>query len=82
MLTPAKKEEADWRPDFKSLYMLARNNGWSRQGVHDLILANFGRTSTKDLTQSEYEKTMTWLEKLPPNTITGERDPFTLDLFE
>lgn len=85
MLTPAKIPQEDypsgWRPDTKALYTVASNNGWSHAGVRDLILLNFRKTSSKDLAFAEYNKVMFWLENRPANTTTGERDPFTKDLF-
>ena len=85
MLTPANipsDPPADWRPNTKLLYMTASQNGWTHAQVKDLILANFGRASTKDLQWHEYNRVLDWLGKLPPGTISAERDPFTKDLFE
>ena len=71
----------DWKPNTKMLYVTASANGWTHQGVKDLILANFKRTSTKDLSFSEYHKVMRWLGNSPPDVITMERDPNTLEMF-
>jgi hypothetical protein len=55
---------------------------WTRNGVHALIQAQFKKDTSKDLTHAEYEKLLGWIEKLPPDTVTVERDGNTGDLFE
>jgi hypothetical protein len=73
---------ANWKPNPKMLYTHATNCGWNHQGVKDLILTHFKRTSTKDLTFHEFNKTLDLLETLPPNTVTAEHDKNTVELFE
>jgi hypothetical protein len=76
------KEPENWQPNTKLLYATAGANGWSHQQVKDLILFNFKRASTKDLTYTEFYKTLDWLGNLTPGTVTAERDKNTLDMFE
>jgi hypothetical protein len=63
------------------LYITASANGWNHAQVKDLILFNFKRASTKDLTFTEYNKTLDLLGKLQPGTV-AERDKNTDDLFQ
>jgi hypothetical protein len=74
-------EPPNWKPNFKQLYIEAGSFGWTREGIHNLIELNFKKSSTKDLTFVEYNKVMEWIEKLPPNSVTVERDANTEDLF-
>lgn len=71
----------DWKPNTKMLYASASVNGWTHQGVKDLILFKFKRASTKDLTYFEYWKVMDWIGTVPPNSLPTERDKNTEDLF-
>ena len=72
----------DWKPNTKYLYTVATVNGWSHDGVRNLIKTHFNRDSTKDLTFSEFNKVLEWLDRLAPNSVTIERDPNTLDMFQ
>ena len=74
-------EPPNWKPNYKQLYIEARSLGWTREGIHDLIMFNFKKSSSKDLAFNEYQKVMQWIEELPPNSITTERDKNTNDLF-
>jgi len=77
--------DENWRPrksDIIGLYTTARQNLWTRNGVHALMQAQFKKTTSKDLTYTEYETLLGWIEKLPPDSVTVEHDPNTLDLFE
>jgi hypothetical protein len=74
----------DWKPkkhDIIGLYTTARKNMWTRNGVHALIQAQFKKGTSKDLTYSEYEKLLGWIEKLPPDTVTAEKDTNTMEMF-
>jgi hypothetical protein len=72
----------NWKPNFKQLYIEARSFGWTREGIHSLIQMNFKKDSTKNLSFNEYNKVMEWIEKLPPNSVTVDRDKNTEDLFQ
>lgn len=71
----------NWKPNTKYLYTVATVAGWTHQGVKDLIAAHFRKASTKDLTFSEYNRTLEMLDQLPPNTVSVH-DANTLELFE
>ena len=75
------KPSENWRPNTKLLYAAATSAGWSHAGVKNLIKTHFNRDSTKDLTWVEYNKVMEWIDRLPPDTLTVERDPNTLEMF-
>ena len=80
-----KVRDDDWRPsksDIIGLYSKARENGWSRGGVHELMKAQFKKASSKELTYSEYEKVLEWLDTIPSDTTTVERDENTIDMFD
>lgn len=75
----------DWRPgkyDIIRLYYTAQQNRWTKKGVHALMEAQFKKSTSKDLTYSEYEQLVGWIEKLEPDTVTVGRDPNTLDMFD
>ena len=75
-------EPKNWKPNPKYMYTVATVNGWNHDGVRNLIKTHFNRDSTKDLTFSEFNKVLEWLDRLPPNSVTVERDPNTLDMFQ
>jgi hypothetical protein len=75
------KEPDGWKPNSRQLYISASYSGWTRQGIHDLIGYHFKKQSTKELTFSEYNQVLRWIEDLEPNTVTTERDKNTEDLF-
>ena len=67
----------------KRLYAIANGHGWDRKGVHTLIESNYGKRSTKDLTDEQYEEVCEFLEKsVAANVTTMKRDPLTMELFE
>lgn len=64
------------------LYAIAKSRGWTRDGVHRLLEANYGKRSTKDLEIQEYNQVCEFLEKSPaPDVATMKKDKNTLDLF-
>lgn len=80
----SEPHDDNWRPkksDIIGLYSTARNSLWTRNGVHALMTAQFKKDTSKDLTFSEYEKLLGWIEQLPPDIVTVERDKNTEDLF-
>ncbi len=67
----------------KRLYTIASNNGWTTDGIHNLIGANYGYRSTHELTIDEYNDVVRHVETtIVPNTVTMYRDTNTPDMFE
>jgi hypothetical protein len=71
----------NWKPNTKQFYTSATYQGWTHEGVKDLIKLHFKKDSSKDLTFAEFNKCLEWFETLPPNTVTTEHDKNTIEMF-
>lgn len=66
----------------KRLYTFAMKRDWTREGVHDLIWYNYRVQTTKDLTQTQYDEIIKFIEtSIVPNIVTMRRDENTEDVF-
>ena len=69
-MTWLDSDTLNWRPsksDVIGLYSSARDTGMATKDatawIHKLMWMEFGKTTSKDLTYSEYEKLMAWIQE-------------------
>ena len=67
----------------RRLYAIATSKGWTRDGVKQLLAANYKLKSTKDLNPAQYDELCGFLERsLAADVISMQRDKRTMDLFD
>jgi hypothetical protein len=54
-------------PQFTRLWAIAGNQGWQNEEVHDYIFAQWGYSSTKQLSRDQYDALIHHIETMPPN---------------
>ena len=66
-------------PNYKIVYTVASSQGWKRDDIHKLIELWYGKTSAKDLDESQVREVTLHLETHPPGALS-KHDPNTLNM--